>query len=1063
MGKRKKQKAWKRISTVLLIIILATSGMAEKVRGASESGTENAEDSVIETIAAESEGASDLEDASDAQEDKTSEIAESGNAESIEEAEEHVAKEPELEVQLDDSQNTFRAVLQNGSQYPISKVEIAVWSEKNGQDDRIWYPAKLLEDGTWSISGNIADHNKDTGIYYFHAYAVIDDVKKIVASEKINIDGITTGNSVNVDKKEGDEQFRINIGNVSSPTGIKTVSVAVWSDKNGQDDLKWYTGVQDSEGLWYVDVDRKNHGYDTGVYIIHVYARDWRDIYTYISGVRTEFAHDFSDIAVRAAVNEKQSGVDVVLENVKGMNRGYFDAYVWSDENGQDDLRLYQLKKEDNRWKASFTVGNHKNSTGLYFIHIYYRDTEGKYFVGGTRISIKGISAEKLQVTSSDLKKGSMTIQVSGIDTPAGVQSVKAAVWSEKNGQDDLTWYNLSKSKGSEKWTITIPLKKHAYELGIYNIHAYVTDQRGITRCVKTLQETVKVNASVGIKVNDRQDQITVSMESDKIPDCVRSIRFAVWSEINGQDDLKWYTFDKTYSRKVNIKDHKYSVGKYYVHVYASSPSGNSTFVQGGTFTIDGADCTSIKVMDTDAQSGTFRVIAEGVSAPTEVKSLRFAVWTKEKGQDDLYFHQGNQKEEKWEAVVDTYMHNYESGSYYVHVYAKDARGVENYIGGIQFEFVQDMSEISLEISKDQTNNRFITVLNDNKIGKDIVEVQFAVWSRVNGQDDLKWYRAQNKSDDRWTSTIQTGNHKNNSGVYYVHAYGVLANGNKRCLKTGQTTILNNWEPHVDTRTVTLNGLTKEYDFLFVSDTHVIVPGQQDTAEVLELGNSRMYYFTNSSGMNSEEQFPYWIQYANNHQVDGILMGGDIIDYPSESNVAYLKENLKELTVPYVYALGNHDWTYPWDTATQEYRPMFDELVDGSAAAHYMEYDDLVILAVDNSTYQVTEEALPVVKQALSKGKPVVLMMHIPIQTDSLLKKCMNGWKEAIVIGPDGKKPNEVTREFLDMILADESPVGAILAGHVHIEDTSQINKRITQYVVDMSAKGKGIMVHLSK
>lgn len=56
-----------------------------------------------------------------------------------------------------------------------------------------------------------------------------------------------------------------------------------------------------------------------------------------------------------------------------------------------------------------------------------------------------------------------------------------------------------------------------------------------------------------------------------------------------------------------------------------------------------------------------------------------------------------------------------------------------------------------------------------------------------------------------------------------------------------------------------------------------------------------------------------------------------------------------------------------------------------------------------------------------------------------------------------------MTQEFLDMILADDSPVGAILAGHVHMEDTSQINDRITQYVVDMSAKGKGIMVHLSK
>lgn len=976
--------------------------------------------------------------------------------------EEEIRKEPELDVQLNEKQDTFEGMLLNCNEYNISKAEIAVWSEVDGQDDLIWYPAEKQEDGSWRISGSIDEHKKSTGLYFFHVYAVIDGVRKFVTSNRVEIDGITIENPVTVDKDEDEGTFRINIGTVSSPAGIKNLNVAVWSQKNGQDDLRWYTGLQEGEGQWYVDVDCKDHRYDNGTYIVHVYARDFRGIYTYLSGVRTEFSYSFTDATIKAVVNDDHSGAELILENVTGIWKGTFEAAVWSQEGGQDDLQRYILTKEDKTWKTSFNIKNHKNSTGLYYVHLYYKDAEGRRFVVGTSVNIKGISAEGLQVISCDLMTGLMEIHVSEIDTPSSVRSVKVAVWSQKNGQDDLVWYNM-KEDDAEGWKVTVPLSKHRYELGIYNIHAYVVDGRGVNKCVKTMKQTVKVDASVKAEVNEKQNQVTVSMNSEEIPAKIKSIRLAVWSDVNGQDDLKWYVFDKTYKRKIDIKDHKYSIGKYYIHVYASSFYGEETFVRGETFQIDGISGGSVKIVESDQEKGTFHVSAEEIKSPSKVKSVRFAVWTKENGQDDLNFYSGKQEDNLWIADVDTYAHNYESGSYYIHVYAKDERGVENFIGGVILDFQQDMSGISLDISNDQKNNRFVAVLNDNKVGKDIVEIQFAVWSRVKGQDDLKWYRVQKESGNRWTKTVETRNHRGDSGVYFVHAYGILANGSRRCLKTAQTTILNNWEPQVDTKNVTLENLSRDYNFLFVSDTHVIVPSQEDDPDVQNLGNSRIHYFTNSSGLNSEEQFPYWIQYANNHQVDGLLLGGDIIDYPSESNLKYLKDNLNNLVPSYVYAFGNHDWVYPWDMQTQEYRSQFDELMKGSGAAHFVEYDDLIVLTVDDSTYQVTLEALPVVEQALSLGKPVILMMHIPLQTDSLLEKCMSGWREPIVIGPDGHKPDEVTQEFLNKILADESPVRVILAGHAHTEDTSQINERITQYVVDMSAKGKGILLHLNK
>ena len=133
----------------------------------------------------------------------------------------------------------------------------------------------------------------------------------------------------------------------------------------------------------------------------------------------------------------------------------------------------------------------------------------------------------------------------------------------------------------------------------------------------------------------------------------------------------------------------------------------------------------------------------------------------------------------------------------------------------------------------------------------------------------------------------------------------------------------------------------------------------------------------------------------------------------------------------------------------------------GNSDAQFIEYDDFIVLAVDDSTNQVNEAALPVVEQVITYGKPVILMMHVPLQTDTLLETSIKGWGSALMIGKDAIVPNEVTQKFLDIILADDSPVCAILAGHVHLEDTGMVNDKIVQYVVEMSSKGRGIILRI--
>ncbi|WP_449164800.1 SH3 domain-containing protein [Streptococcus sp. 11273D007BW] len=77
--------------------------------------------------------------------------------------------------------------------------------------------------------------------------------------------------------------------------------------------------------------------------------------------------------------NAVSGSFDVVITNVyspKGLKE--VKIPVWSSENGQDDLVWYSgIKQSDGTYKVSVTSNNHKNSVGLYNIHLYYVKNDG--------------------------------------------------------------------------------------------------------------------------------------------------------------------------------------------------------------------------------------------------------------------------------------------------------------------------------------------------------------------------------------------------------------------------------------------------------------------------------------------------------------------------------------------------------------------------------------------------------------------------------------------------------------------------------------------------------------
>lgn len=268
--------------------------------------------------------------------------------------------------------------------------------------------------------------------------------------------------------------------------------------------------------------------------------------------------------------------------------------------------------------------------------------------------------------------------------------------------------------------------------------------------------------------------------------------------------------------------------------------------------------------------------------------------------------------------------------------------------------------------------------------------------------------------------------------------------------------------------TLTIPGLTKEYTFLQVTDLH---SSAFSAEEAKAMDASRRNYITvrrNSFGdglLLAEERLPYMFSYADQIEADMLLLTGDIIDFPSELNLSMMYDNIKALKTPTLFTLGNHDWCFADDyltpNAAATYIPEFNKMSVGEPAddpyVRYVEYDEFMIVAVDNSADYVTASTVDKFLALCEKGKPIILMLHVPLHVDSLVEDSTKVWGKDLGMGGDSGVCawNEDVQRFYRAVAEDEnSPVVAVLAGHVHFNHEDTLPNGVVQYITSTAYTG---------
>ena len=440
------------------------------------------------------------------------------------------------------------------------------------------------------------------------------------------------------------------------------------------------------------------------------------------------------DIAIESHDNGDFS---VVISNVSDQN-GVLGVSVpiWSEKNGQDDIIWYNATRLNNgNYKVNVSLTDHKNERGLYNVHLYYVETNGKLVgVGGTTYTVPAKVEETHTTTSYSLPD-------SGTYTFKERSSIKA---EPRVASPELAYYDAGMSVNYDKI-----VSGDGYQWLSYLSY---NGNRRYVAVAELAQQESKPSGTINIENLSNLGfdvHITNVSGGDK---AIQGVSVPVWTAKDGQDDLVWHQADRqsdgSYKVRINVSDHKSEAGEYIVHLY---------YVQDGKMVGIGGTSTTVPVQNATRHnlpaSGSYTFTARtGIKAEPRVASPELA-----------YYDAGMSV--NYDKIV--------SGDGYQWLSYLSYNGNRRYVAVA--ELAQQESKPSGTINIENLSNLGFDVHITNVSGGDkaIQGVSVPVWTAKDGQDDLVWHQADRQSDGSYKVRINVNDHKAEAGEYIVHLYYV--------------------------------------------------------------------------------------------------------------------------------------------------------------------------------------------------------------------------------------------------------------------------------------------------
>ena len=672
------------------------------------------------------------------------------------------------------------------------------------------YPSARLT----ATSAKNMSYNGKTGAWQFSATANLLPGKHVF-DQSVDYTGRFTANvGIETDPTQGDlsgvisivnnnpilGSFDVVISNVKAPNGVGTVSVPIWSEINGQDDIIWYTADRQNNGTYTVNVKASAHKNSTGLYNVHLY-------YVQKDGQLTGVGGTTTQVFIGKTPEQLKPKASFAIEN-NNVNAGTFDAVItnisaplgvkevlvpsWSLDGGQDDLIWHKATKQsDGSYRVTIKASEHKGNKGNYRADAYIVDnSNNRHYISEKVVSVDyARPSGVLTIENNNTATGTFDAVVRNIVAPTGLKEVLVPSWSLENGQDDLIWHKATKqSDGS--YRVTIKASEHKGNKGNYRADAYIVDNSNNRHYISEKVVSVDYARPSGVLTIENNNTATGTFDAVVrnivAPTGLKEVLVPSWSLDGGQDDLIWHKAtrqaDGSYRVTIKATDHKNSTGKYRADAYIVDDSNKRFYLTEKVVEVTQTrPSASLVIENNNADLGTFDAVIRNIVAPNGVMEVLVPSWSLVNGQDDLVWHKASrQSDGSYRVTIKASEHKNSLGNYRADLYIVDNANQRHYITEtiVDVKHNKPVGTISV-VNNNKDTGTFDVVISDVYSSKGVRTVQVPIWSEKDGQDDIRWYEATRQANGTYTVNVQATNHKNSTGLYNIHLYYILNDGSQ--------------------------------------------------------------------------------------------------------------------------------------------------------------------------------------------------------------------------------------------------------------------------------------------
>ena len=387
-------------------------------------------------------------------------------------------------------------------------------------------------------------------------------------------------------KSESDGTFTITAKNLQGLDGYEEVKIPFWSYANGMKDIIWYTPNRQADGSYTVTAKASDHENADGKYEAQVFYVDAKGQNKFVKKAFIDYTAPKPSADLTITKSEKDGTFTITAKNLQGFD-GYKEVKIpfWSHANGMKDIIWYTPTRQvDGSYTVTAKASDHENADGQYEAQVFYVDAKGQNkFVKKDFIDFKNQSrpTASLLIQNNNKDAGTFDVIIKDVYSPKGVRTVQVPTWSDKDGQDDIRWYEATRQSNGD-YKVSVKASDHKNSTGKYHIHLYYIQNDGSRVGVGSTTTEVEfrnaqTKTQTGIKnVNSGAGTYTVTVDQAPQGRRIKNIRVAAWSQAH-QENLFWYSTAPSGMHtevQVSAANHQYQSGNYTTHVYVDYVDG---------------------------------------------------------------------------------------------------------------------------------------------------------------------------------------------------------------------------------------------------------------------------------------------------------------------------------------------------------------------------------------------------------------------------------------------------------------------------------------------------------